>query len=186
MSARRWHSRSTRVRRRHVGGWVDAEQSAPWVEERSPTCGRRPRRWQHSRPHAVDRGLLDGRCAVAKDWPDVRGERQGRILVRHLLSHTSGVSGWTSPSRTPTCTTPSPQPRGRDPGTCGRGTGSGYHLLITATHERDHDGLSPGLNQSASRTMRRDTRAAARTSHDRAEVRAVRADPRIILGRHEC
>jgi CubicO group peptidase (beta-lactamase class C family) len=42
----------------------------------------------------VDQGVLDLDEPVAKYWPEFRRED---VLVRHLLSHTSGMSGWTEP-----------------------------------------------------------------------------------------
>lgn len=40
----------------------------------------------------ADRGVLDLDAPVTDHWPSFADER---ILVRHLLSHTSGMSGWT-------------------------------------------------------------------------------------------
>ncbi|KAJ2980619.1 hypothetical protein NQ176_g2532 [Zarea fungicola] len=42
----------------------------------------------------VDRGLLDVDENVAKYWPEFGTNGKENIKVRHLLSHTSGVSGW--------------------------------------------------------------------------------------------
>ena len=42
----------------------------------------------------VDRGVLDLEEPVAAYWTDFRDRR---VLVRHLLSHTSGYCGWTEP-----------------------------------------------------------------------------------------
>jgi CubicO group peptidase (beta-lactamase class C family) len=42
----------------------------------------------------VDRGQLDLDATVAKYWPEFAARGKGGIKVRHLLSHTSGVSGW--------------------------------------------------------------------------------------------
>ncbi|MGQ0482478.1 MAG: serine hydrolase domain-containing protein [Pseudonocardia sp.] len=45
----------------------------------------------------VDRGLIDVHAPVAEYWPEfAAGGKQG-VLVRHLLAHTSGVSGWEQP-----------------------------------------------------------------------------------------
>lgn len=40
----------------------------------------------------VDRGVLDLDAPVSSYWPEFRDDR---VLVRHLLSHMSGMSGWT-------------------------------------------------------------------------------------------
>ena len=45
----------------------------------------------------VDRGELDVYSAVARYWPDFAANGKADIEVRHLLSHTSGVSGWEPP-----------------------------------------------------------------------------------------
>lgn len=41
-----------------------------------------------------DRGLLDLDEKVSKYWPEFAANGKENILVRHVLSHTSGVSGW--------------------------------------------------------------------------------------------
>ncbi|MEU0541831.1 serine hydrolase domain-containing protein [Nocardia sp. NPDC005978] len=45
----------------------------------------------------VDRGELDVFEKVAHYWPEFAAGGKGDIEVRHLLSHTSGVSGWEAP-----------------------------------------------------------------------------------------
>lgn len=45
----------------------------------------------------IDRGLLDPFAPVAKYWPEFAANGKERIEVRHVLSHTSGVSGWEMP-----------------------------------------------------------------------------------------
>lgn len=45
----------------------------------------------------IDRGLLDPFTPVAKYWPEFAANGKERIEVRHVLSHTSGVSGWEMP-----------------------------------------------------------------------------------------
>ena len=42
----------------------------------------------------IDRGLLDLDERVAKYWPEFAANGKENVLVRHVLSHTSGVSGW--------------------------------------------------------------------------------------------
>jgi CubicO group peptidase (beta-lactamase class C family) len=46
---------------------------------------------------AIDRGLVDAFAPVAKYWPEFAENGKQDIEVRHLLSHTSGVSGWEAP-----------------------------------------------------------------------------------------
>ncbi|MEV6126894.1 serine hydrolase domain-containing protein [Streptomyces violaceusniger] len=45
-------------------------------------------------------GQLDPYAPVAKYWPDFAANGKEHIEVRHLLSHTSGVSGWETPFST--------------------------------------------------------------------------------------
>ena len=45
----------------------------------------------------VDRGLIDPDAPVATYWPEFAQNGKEGVLVRHLLGHTSGVSGWDQP-----------------------------------------------------------------------------------------
>ena len=45
----------------------------------------------------IDRGLLDPFAPVAKYWPEFAANGKHHVEVRHILSHTSGVSGWEMP-----------------------------------------------------------------------------------------
>jgi len=45
----------------------------------------------------VDRGLLDVDRPVADYWPEFAANGKEGVLVRHVLGHTSGVSGWDRP-----------------------------------------------------------------------------------------
>jgi CubicO group peptidase (beta-lactamase class C family) len=45
----------------------------------------------------IDRGLLDPFAPVATYWPEFAANGKDHIEVRHVLSHTSGVSGWETP-----------------------------------------------------------------------------------------
>lgn len=45
----------------------------------------------------VDRGLLELSAPVARYWPEFAENGKQDIEVRHILSHTSGVSGWDQP-----------------------------------------------------------------------------------------
>ncbi len=80
------------------GGWVDTEHTAPWVEDTIVNV------WSTTKTVTalaalmlVDRGLLDVDSPVARYWPEFAANGKDAILVRHLLSHTSGVSGWDQP-----------------------------------------------------------------------------------------
>jgi CubicO group peptidase (beta-lactamase class C family) len=43
----------------------------------------------------VDRGVIDLDAPVARYWPEFARAGKGGVKVRHLLSHMSGVAGWT-------------------------------------------------------------------------------------------
>ncbi|MEU3645682.1 serine hydrolase domain-containing protein [Lentzea sp. NPDC034063] len=45
----------------------------------------------------IDRGLLDAHAPVARYWPEFADRGKDAIEVRHLLSHTSGLSGLEQP-----------------------------------------------------------------------------------------
>jgi CubicO group peptidase (beta-lactamase class C family) len=45
----------------------------------------------------VERGLLDLSARVSKYWPEFAVNGKQHVKVRHILGHTSGVSGWDAP-----------------------------------------------------------------------------------------
>jgi CubicO group peptidase (beta-lactamase class C family) len=45
----------------------------------------------------VERGQIDLDAPVTEYWPDFGAHGKDRVLVRHLLGHTSGLPGWTKP-----------------------------------------------------------------------------------------
>src|SRR4029453_7159330 len=45
----------------------------------------------------VDRGELDVNAPVSHYWPEFSQNGKDDVLVRHLMSHTSGGSGWEQP-----------------------------------------------------------------------------------------
>lgn len=80
------------------GGWVDEKHSAPWSSDTLVNV------WSSTKTQMAlcalmlaDRGELDLDAPVAKYWPEFAANGKGGVLVRHLLSHTSGVSGWDQP-----------------------------------------------------------------------------------------
>ncbi|OBF79499.1 serine hydrolase [Mycobacterium sp. 852002-51163_SCH5372311] len=48
----------------------------------------------------VDRGLVELNAPVARYWPEFAANGKQDITFRHVLSHTSGVSGWEAPFTT--------------------------------------------------------------------------------------
>lgn len=80
------------------GGWVDKEHSAPWGKDTITNV------WSSTKTQMAlcalmlaDRGQLDLDAPVATYWPEFAANGKEKVLVRHLLSHTSGVSGWEQP-----------------------------------------------------------------------------------------
>ena len=83
------------------GGWRDEEHRTPWTEDTITNV------WSTTKTVTnlaalmlADRGLLDPYAPVAKYWPEFAENGKERIEVRHILSHTSGVSGWEAPFTT--------------------------------------------------------------------------------------
>ncbi len=115
------------------GGWVDEAHTAPWVENTIVNV------WSTTKTVSalaalmlVDRGLLDVDTPVAHYWPEFAANGKEHVEVRHLLSHTSGVSGWDQPvtlddvyDSVPACTRLAAQAPWWEPGTA-----SGYHLFV--------------------------------------------------------
>ncbi|MFC4592032.1 serine hydrolase domain-containing protein [Sphaerisporangium corydalis] len=80
------------------GGWRDAERRSPWVEDTIVNV------WSTTKTVTslaalmlVDRGLLDPYAPVARYWPEFAENGKEHVEVRHVMSHTSGVSGWEAP-----------------------------------------------------------------------------------------
>jgi CubicO group peptidase (beta-lactamase class C family) len=83
------------------GGWRDAGHTSPWTEDTIVNV------WSTTKTVTnlaalmlVDRGLLDPYTPVAKYWPEFAENGKERVEVRHVLGHTSGVSGWDAPFTT--------------------------------------------------------------------------------------
>jgi len=77
----------------------------------------------------IDRDLLDPFAPVATYWPEFAEAGKERIEVRHLLSHTSGVSGWDEPFTTEELLDPphAAERLARQTPWWEPGTASGYH-----------------------------------------------------------
>jgi CubicO group peptidase (beta-lactamase class C family) len=80
------------------GGWADEARTVPWTED-TIACVFSTTKTMASLAALVlaDRGELDVDANVATYWPEFAAGGKARITVRHLLSHTSGVSGWDPP-----------------------------------------------------------------------------------------
>jgi CubicO group peptidase (beta-lactamase class C family) len=80
------------------GGWVDEEHSAPWAADTITNV------WSTTKTMAalcllmlVDRGDVNLDAPVATYWPEFAANGKEQVLVRHIMSHTSGLSGWDQP-----------------------------------------------------------------------------------------
>jgi len=80
------------------GGWSDPARTVPWDSDTITNV------WSSTKTQMAlcalilaDRGLLDLDAPVSTYWPEFGANGKENVLVRHLLSHTSGVSGWAQP-----------------------------------------------------------------------------------------
>jgi CubicO group peptidase (beta-lactamase class C family) len=80
------------------GGHTDVERTKPWTADTIVNV------WSTTKTITslaalmlVDRGELDVYAPVAKYWPEFAANGKENVEVRHLMSHTSGVSGWDPP-----------------------------------------------------------------------------------------
>jgi CubicO group peptidase (beta-lactamase class C family) len=80
------------------GGWADGARTVPWAED-TIACVFSTTKTMTALAALVlvDRGELDLDASVAAYWPEFAARGKAGIKVRHLLSHTSGVSGWDQP-----------------------------------------------------------------------------------------
>lgn len=83
------------------GGYQDEARTTPWARDTITNV------WSTTKTVTnlaalmlVDRGQLDVYAPVARYWPQFAANGKQDIAVRHLLSHTSGVSGWDAPFST--------------------------------------------------------------------------------------
>ncbi|KHL18612.1 CubicO group peptidase (beta-lactamase class C family) [Mumia flava] len=80
------------------GGHADAERTRPWEADTITNV------WSSTKTVTAlaalmlhDRGLIDVHEKVAAYWPEFAAHGKADVEVRHLLSHTSGVSGMDQP-----------------------------------------------------------------------------------------
>jgi CubicO group peptidase (beta-lactamase class C family) len=112
------------------GGYRDAERTTPWTRDTIVNV------WSTTKCvlnlaalMLVDRGELDVHAPVGDYWPEFSAKGKKDVEVRHLMSHTSGVSGWEQPFSIrdmydwePACERLAAQRPWWEPGTA-----SGYH-----------------------------------------------------------
>jgi CubicO group peptidase (beta-lactamase class C family) len=81
------------------GGYEDQARTQPWQPDTITNV------WSTTKTVTslaalmlVDRGELDVDAPVARYWPEFAAAGKQDVLVRHLMSHTSGVSGLDQPA----------------------------------------------------------------------------------------
>ena len=80
------------------GGYRDEERTTPWTQDTIVNV------WSTTKCvlslaalMLVERGELDVYAPVGNYWPEFSAKGKKDVEVRHLMSHTSGVSGWEPP-----------------------------------------------------------------------------------------
>jgi CubicO group peptidase (beta-lactamase class C family) len=80
------------------GGLADPATGRPWDEHTITNV------WSTTKTMMAltamllaDRGELDVDAPVARYWPEFAQNGKDGVLVRHILSHTAGLSGWAEP-----------------------------------------------------------------------------------------
>jgi CubicO group peptidase (beta-lactamase class C family) len=80
------------------GGYADEARARPWEPSTIVNV------WSTTKTVTslavlmlADRGLVDLDAPVAAYWPQFAANGKEQVLVRHVMSHTSGVSGWDAP-----------------------------------------------------------------------------------------
>ena len=114
------------------GGWSDEAKTRPWERDTLTNV------WSTTKTMTFlvalmlhDRGELDFHAPVSTYWPEFAAAGKESIEVRHIMGHTSGLSGWEEPlasedlANWDLCTSRlAAQAPWWEPG-----TGSGYHAL---------------------------------------------------------
>ncbi|MCV7435500.1 beta-lactamase family protein [Mycolicibacterium bacteremicum] len=80
------------------GGHADAACTRPWTADTIVNV------WSSTKNVTalaglmlIDRGLVSAHTPVAQVWPEFGAKGKDRVEFRHLLTHSSGVSGWDQP-----------------------------------------------------------------------------------------
>jgi len=80
------------------GGYTDEAKTVPWQRDTIINV------WSTTKTMAAlcalllaDRGELEFDAPVARYWPEFKAAGKEGVEVRHLLSHTAGLSGWQEP-----------------------------------------------------------------------------------------
>ena len=80
------------------GGWTDETRTTPWERDTIVNV------WSTTKTMTAlcalvlaDAGEIDFDASVATYWPEFAAAGKDAVQVRHLMSHSSGLSGWAAP-----------------------------------------------------------------------------------------
>jgi len=77
------------------GGWADEARTRPWVRETIVNVYSTTKTMTALTALMIaDRGELDFDAPVARYWPEFAAAGKADVKVRHLMSHSAGLSGW--------------------------------------------------------------------------------------------
>ncbi|HXC53772.1 MAG TPA: serine hydrolase domain-containing protein [Rhizomicrobium sp.] len=77
------------------GGSADAHRTRPWVRDTIVNVYSTTKTMTALTALLLaDRGVIDFEAPVAKYWPEFAANGKADIKVKHLMSHSSGLSGW--------------------------------------------------------------------------------------------
>lgn len=80
------------------GGWTDASKTTPWERDTIVNVYSTTKTMTAlSALVLADAGELDFNAPVSTYWPEFAAAGKDAIEVRHLMSHTAGLSGWAAP-----------------------------------------------------------------------------------------
>jgi len=80
------------------GGYADAAKTRPWQRDTIINVYSTTKTMTALTALLLaDRGLIDFAAPVAKYWPEFAANGKANVTVAHLMSHSSGLSGWKEP-----------------------------------------------------------------------------------------
>src|SRR3984885_14978304 len=80
------------------GGFADQAKTRPWEKDTILTVYSTTKTMTALTALLLaDRGELDFDAPVARYWPEFAANGKERVLVKHLMSHSAGLSGWKEP-----------------------------------------------------------------------------------------
>src|SRR5438270_2765464 len=80
------------------GGWADETRSRPWERDTLVNVYSTTKTMTAlSALVLADAGDLDFNAPVSTYWPEFAAAGKDAVQVRHLMSHTAGLSGWAEP-----------------------------------------------------------------------------------------